>query len=125
MIDKSFMARGACRGLDPELFHPVRGDVDTLKAAQAVCDGCPVREECLEYAIVNGEEHGIWGGASEAERKRIAQRRRAAGELQKACALPGCGELFTPRRAAAYCSDACARAARSETHRRSHLRRSA
>jgi WhiB family redox-sensing transcriptional regulator len=61
-------ADAACRGLDPNLFLPERGDRN--HEAVAVCHGCEVREACLEYAI----EHraaGVWGGTSERERRRI------------------------------------------------------
>jgi WhiB family redox-sensing transcriptional regulator len=49
-----------------------------------VCRGCVVREECLEYALSNGEKFGIWGGMSERERRRLRRaralaRRAAAG----------------------------------------------
>ena len=41
-------------------------------------DGCTVRSECLEYALAHQIEHGVWGGASERERRRILRRRRGA-----------------------------------------------
>jgi WhiB family redox-sensing transcriptional regulator len=44
--------------------------------AQRECAECSVRTECLEYALVNRIEHGVWGGVSERERRRILQRRR-------------------------------------------------
>ena len=64
----------ACRGMDPDLFHP--SDVKGLAAAQLVCVECPVRPECLDYAIAHHEMHGIWGGESERSRRRIARQRR-------------------------------------------------
>lgn len=64
---------GACRGLDPDMFFPQRGD--TVREAKTVCDACPVRPQCLEYAITNGEKFGIWGGLSERERRRIRRQR--------------------------------------------------
>ena len=65
---------GACRGADPNLFFPARGE--SVKEAKAVCARCPVRAECLEYALLHRIEHGVWGGASERERRRILRRRR-------------------------------------------------
>lgn len=69
-----------CLGCDPELFFPERGA--TTREAKAVCAGCAVREDCLEYAVAKGEKFGIWGGKSERERRRIrserARARRAA-----------------------------------------------
>lgn len=71
-----------CLGVDPDLFFPERGA--STKEAKAVCQGCVVREECLEYAIAHGEKFGIWGGLSERERRRIRRQRvlaRAAAQL--------------------------------------------
>ncbi|SEG87319.1 WhiB family transcriptional regulator, redox-sensing transcriptional regulator [Actinacidiphila yanglinensis] len=66
-----------CRGEDPELFFPVSsagsGMMQTEKA-KSVCRRCPVREQCLEWALENGQ-YGVWGGLSEDERR--GMRRRA------------------------------------------------
>jgi WhiB family redox-sensing transcriptional regulator len=67
----------ACRGLDPEIFYP--GDDEEAAAAKAVCGQCQVRETCLEHALGSRERDGVWGGATEKERRRIIrQRRRSA-----------------------------------------------
>lgn len=72
--------RSACLDEDPELFFPVgqRGLQVLLQVeeAKAVCRRCDVREECLTWSIASGQEHGVWGGTSEEERRSI--RRRAA-----------------------------------------------
>ena len=68
----------ACRGLDPDLFFPERGDSFTARNAQAVCATCPVAEQCLEFAIEVGETEGIWGGLS-GRQMRQERRRRAGG----------------------------------------------
>ena len=65
----------ACRGVDPDLFFTERGE--KTSDAKAVCRGCPVREDCLEYAMANVEKFGVWGGLSERERRRL----RRAGRL--------------------------------------------
>ena len=44
--------------------------------ARAICKGCPVLDTCLEYALTERIEHGVWGGTSERERRRILKRRR-------------------------------------------------
>jgi len=62
-----------CMGVDPDLFFPERGA--STREAKEVCRGCVVREDCLEYALANGEKFGIWGGLSERERRRIRRRR--------------------------------------------------
>ena len=67
----------ACRGLDPEIFYPA-SDEEAL-AAKAVCAQCAVASTCLEYALGSRERDGVWGGATEKERRRIIrQRRRSA-----------------------------------------------
>jgi WhiB family redox-sensing transcriptional regulator len=63
----------ACRGSDPRLFFPERGE--PTGRAIAVCRRCPVRSECLMYAIGDGTKHGVWGGVAEAQRRHL---RRAA-----------------------------------------------
>jgi len=67
-------ASAACLGAaDPDLWFP---DPDeTLAAAMAVCEECPVRPDCLGYALHWRIEHGVWGGHSEVERRRIRRRR--------------------------------------------------
>ncbi|MGH7750294.1 MAG: WhiB family transcriptional regulator, partial [Candidatus Dormibacteria bacterium] len=47
-----------------------------VEVARRICAECPSKEPCLEYALHNKIEHGVWGGASERERRRIARRRR-------------------------------------------------
>jgi WhiB family transcriptional regulator, redox-sensing transcriptional regulator len=69
-----------CMGVDPDLFFPERGA--STKEAKEVCRGCVVREDCLEYALANGEKFGIWGGMSERERRRIRRRRAMARRAQ-------------------------------------------
>ena len=74
-------ARAACRGIDPGLFYPARGE--STREAKDICAGCLVRVECLDYALTAGEKFGIWGGKSERERRRIRRHRasvRASGE---------------------------------------------
>ena len=65
-----------CLGVDPDLFFPERGA--STREAKEVCRGCVVQDECLEFALSNGEKFGIWGGKSERERRRV-RRRRAMG----------------------------------------------
>src|SRR6266516_4318297 len=65
-----------CLGVDPDLFFPERGA--STREAKEVCRGCVVREECLEYALANGEKFGIWGGLSERELRRIRRQRALA-----------------------------------------------
>lgn len=65
-----WMRAAACAYVDPELWYPHdKGDPGV--AAKRICRGCPVRIECLEYALDNNEDHGIWGGLSRQERWKI------------------------------------------------------
>jgi WhiB family redox-sensing transcriptional regulator len=75
-VDLSWRKRGACRGMDPDLWYPEMGA--TSREGKRICAGCPVREECLEYALAKRERFGIWGGESERARRRILRRRNGA-----------------------------------------------
>lgn len=59
----------ACLDTPAEMFFPERGG--SVDEAKAVCSSCRIREACLEYAIANNEQFGIWGGHTERERRRI------------------------------------------------------
>lgn len=66
----------ACIGQDPKLFFPETGQNGTR--AKKICRWCPVKEECLEYALADPELRGIWGGVSVLEREGIRGRRERA-----------------------------------------------
>lgn len=68
-----WMDQANCAGVDPELFFPDRGA--STREAKAVCQACVVRVECLDYALDHSEKHGIWGGRSERERRRMREAR--------------------------------------------------
>lgn len=70
------MAEGNCAHKAPSLFFP--SDGVGVEKAKAVCEGCPVATQCLEYAIENRIDHGVWGGTSERQRRRIIRARAAA-----------------------------------------------
>ena len=74
-----WQAKARCAEVDPEIFFPDRGG--SSKAARAVCNQCEVRLQCLEYALNNKEQFGIWGGTSERERRRL-RRDRARRHLR-------------------------------------------
>ncbi|MGY1690748.1 WhiB family transcriptional regulator [Geodermatophilus sp. SYSU D00697] len=63
-----------CAETDPEAFFPEKGG--STREAKRVCAGCPVRSQCLEFALANDERFGIWGGLSERERRRLRLQRR-------------------------------------------------
>ena len=64
-----------CLGADPELFYPPPDSDDGSEPAKAICAVCPVRIECLEYAVRIHEPHGVWGGLNEAERRMLVRQR--------------------------------------------------
>ncbi len=72
-VDWQTKARCTNEEVDPEIFFPERGG--SSKAARAVCDKCEVRLQCLEYALNNKEQFGIWGGTSERERRKLRRER--------------------------------------------------
>lgn len=70
----TWQREGNCVGVeDPNIFFPERGF--STKEAKAYCADCPVKQQCLDYALMNGEKFGIWGGHSERERRKIRKER--------------------------------------------------
>lgn len=74
--DRSWMEDALCAQTDPDIFYPEKGGSTT--PATSVCNNCTVRAECLEYAVANDIRHGIWGGTSDNDRKRMARERKIA-----------------------------------------------
>ena len=74
LAELAWLSRANCQGVDPELFFPERGA--STREAKAVCRSCMVQSECLDLALANGEKFGIWGGASERERRELRRARR-------------------------------------------------
>ena len=69
-----WFSQAKCRNMDPAVFFP--SDGMGVQVAQRICAECPVRVACLEHALADRVEHGVWGGTSERERRRILRRRR-------------------------------------------------
>lgn len=65
--------RAACRGADTALFLSGRGR-SASTAAIAICAGCVVRDECLDYAMSDIELVGVWGGTTTEERRQLRRR---------------------------------------------------
>ena len=82
--DSRWRNDAACRNSDTDLFFPVgmtSDAVEETRAAVALCRRCPVREQCLEFAMVTNQRDGIWGATSEEDRRHmrsawLAARRR-------------------------------------------------
>ncbi|MGZ4677460.1 MAG: WhiB family transcriptional regulator [Acidimicrobiia bacterium] len=71
-----WMARSACAGRGIEPFFPTPG-ADSSEA-RAICAGCPVQAECLEFALADRTVDGIWAGTDDKDRRRIRRERRQA-----------------------------------------------
>lgn len=73
----------ACAGHNPEIWFPQLSKAgrhgvwqrNQLEQAKAICQGCPVREQCLTHAVDN-QEAGVWGGMTETERDELRRRRK-------------------------------------------------
>jgi WhiB family redox-sensing transcriptional regulator len=66
--------QAACRDTDPDLFFPVGTTgpaLEQIAAARHVCDACPVKQPCLDFALMTNQDSGIWGGTSEDERRKL------------------------------------------------------
>ena len=77
----------ACRTADPDIFFPVSthgpGREDIARA-KAVCARCPVRRQCLQFALATHQVHGVWGGTTEEER-RLHMSARPTVAAQRGC----------------------------------------
>lgn len=73
-MDNEWMADGKCAERPPGLFFP--SDGVGVEVAKRICIGCGVKAICLDYALRNRIDHGVWGGTSERERRRILRGRR-------------------------------------------------
>lgn len=77
-IDRTFMSKAACKGMDAELFMPLRGENLKIRAAKQICNFCPVKSECAEYGLQIStlyDTHGIFGGLTRSERELILRER--------------------------------------------------
>ncbi len=72
------MNKAACKGMDPDRFMPLRGEMFKVKDAKRICNECPVRTECAEYGLQLStmyDTHGIFGGLTRNERETILKER--------------------------------------------------
>jgi WhiB family redox-sensing transcriptional regulator len=69
----NWMDNGICRNHPPATFFP--SDGVGVEVAKRICATCPVLDTCLEYALDNHIDHGVWGGTSERQRRRILKAR--------------------------------------------------
>jgi WhiB family redox-sensing transcriptional regulator len=69
-----WMKKAKCKNLNPSVFFP--SDGAGVEIARRICKDCQVKIDCLEYALENHIDHGVWGGTSERERRRILKMRK-------------------------------------------------
>lgn len=70
---ESWMETALCREIGGDFWHPDEGEGQTYATNRAleICRDCPVRVQCLSYAMNNNEMLGVWGGTTPSERKRM------------------------------------------------------
>lgn len=71
---RNWVDLAACAGLDTDAWF-IEDKAGSYLQAKEICFGCPVRLECLDWAITTGTDHGLWGGLAPLERKRLRKRR--------------------------------------------------
>ncbi|MGH3153983.1 MAG: WhiB family transcriptional regulator [Streptosporangiaceae bacterium] len=80
----SWRERSACRNRDPEIFFPIgktgMAGAD-LQRAKAICGTCPVRPQCLAFALDSRQDYGVWGGHDEDERRILLRKRHRQSRL--------------------------------------------
>jgi WhiB family transcriptional regulator, redox-sensing transcriptional regulator len=89
----NWRSSAACLSADPDLFFPISstGPAERqITRAKVICAGCPVRIQCLDFALTHDQTHGIWGGttAEDRQRDRRRTRRRAAAKRTVAAYPP-------------------------------------
>lgn len=67
--ERPWMVFGSCRDRDPDIFFPETSR--QAREAIAICNACPVRDECLEYSLEARERFGIWGGMTDKQRRQL------------------------------------------------------
>ena len=76
----SWFSGAECRGSNPSLFFAgPNAEQATVARAKEICAVCPVRAECLEYALTHREEYGVWGGLAPRERDVMRRERLRTG----------------------------------------------
>ena len=76
---RGWAARALCVGWDPEAFFPPNDDA--ARETRDICAACPVRGQCLAYAVIANERFGIWGGLDPQERHTLRKRLQRHGLL--------------------------------------------
>ena len=86
VADEDWRAGALCSRTNPDLFFAV--GAREHREAKQICKQCPVRMECLVYALEGPIDHGIWGGMTERERRRFRRQAGAEGWRAKLQMVP-------------------------------------
>ena len=76
-MDMTWLNQARCLNEDPELFFPVGNTgpaLEQIEQAKSICRQCDVSAQCLEYAINENQDTGVWGGLSDDERRSLKRR---------------------------------------------------
>ena len=73
-METQWMSKSLCQQVGLVFFFPEKGDVAKVRSAKSICASCEVVAECLEFGLE--EQHGIWGGTTETERRQIRRQRQ-------------------------------------------------
>lgn len=92
MSETDWRRRAACRNVkDKEIFFPIGAGSQALRQvedAKFFCNRCDVVDQCLKWALESGQEHGVWGGMSEEERRALKRRAQRAYQSQARVGRP-------------------------------------
>ena len=95
----AWRSKSACYGAMPQRFYPEDWEIwdeeEIAKVKSEFCDQCPVREDCLDFAIGTREIEGMWGGLTHSERKSYIRRMRKDGKPVPRYSAMGTSLAFT------------------------------
>jgi hypothetical protein len=128
IIDPMPWAQGApCSQTDAELWYPAPGHMG-LEAKRICWASCESRQECLDYALDNEIEEGVWGGATSRERWKMQRGRPVSLEPPPVRQRPRktepfikcrwCADMFQGHSSSRYCSNTCREKATAARKRR-------
>lgn len=72
-----WMNNASCAQVGGDIWHPEQGG-RVAPEAKRICASCPVREQCLEYALEMGDDYGVYAGTSAGERRKLRRARAKA-----------------------------------------------
>ena len=100
----AFFKDAKCKGMDPEFFFPEKG---AIAAPKKICANCPVQLDCLDYAVENRIEFGVWGGVSQRQRLRLYKTRDYSEFIPRQCKAEACRGMFIAPPGQETCSSKC------------------